>query len=209
MTKYFEIAKIPFFVILHCISINQSIGQSVVDSQDQPILILTREVINSGIYLEWNKPKNLDCEDFILYRSRNSEAIQAYAILDFKKNHFYDSTAIFGNFTYQLSCKIEEYNIDSNTLQSEFYLGTDYTELSSKSAVSKGHQFNIVLGNASKNEKIFITLYNKEGDMMYSREQNLDNQLLKLSTNDLIPDTYLAFIKLKDYDFFSYKFLIQ
>ena len=165
--------------------------------------------MNNGVFLKWNLSEELSCKEFNLYRAKNSDNLKPYASLNYNKKIFYDSSAVFGLYKYKVECVTNSAKIRSNSIETQFYFGTSITDLYPNKAVEAGHHFNIVLGNASKNEKVHYVLYNKNGDIIYSKEKRLDNQLFILLTETLTPNTYLAFIKLKDFDVFTYKFSIQ
>jgi len=172
--------------------------------------ILSAQATNMGIDLIWTINPSWEVESIQIYRARNAEPLKLFKELKTNKGHFNDSLAIFGLYNYQLKIETQQGVFWSNNASEEFYLGNDFFELYPSGGVTAGESFNLVFGNAQKNDSIWFALLNADGDYIKGfSKKPLDGQKFILQTTALNAGVYLAFFKLEDFSVFTYKFSVK
>lgn len=188
-----------------CYTTRAICSTDTVPTKSNRAIQLEAEVVLGSINLKWQIPEELSCQSVKLLRSRNSEQYKEIVVLKGSENYFEDDNALFGAFNYRITCYSNTQEEVSESIQVETYLGSDYTHLNSTKKIKQGESVGIVFGHATKNEEVFISILNQNGDVITSNDHNLDNQSLVINTQNYLPGVYIIMAKLENYSFSIFK----
>lgn len=197
---------LAFFILM--VVQQHTMGQDTKKKSD--VFHLKGEITNSTVQLTWDKHPLAKYDSIHIYRARNKEPLTLHKSIDAITDSFYDDSAVFGNYRYQLKGYRNKYIWLSEVAQIETYGGDDFTILHSPGKIAPGYTFNLILGNAKTNEKVLFLLFDTAGKSILNTEKTLSNQTFYLQTEGLSTGSYVAMLRLENLDyFFTNKFTLE
>ncbi|WP_420388314.1 hypothetical protein [Roseivirga sp.] len=163
---------------------------------------LDSRIIEQGVLISWESSSQIPEKQATIYRSRNGQAFEVIQTSNKGQIQYIDDSAIFGLFRYFIAFETDKAILHSDTIDIENFAG----ELAGELTPSSSGKVNLVLGNASTNQKIWFGLLDQNGEYVKDIEEiQLDKQLLQIDCSNLPPRLYIACIMLKDFGPFLYK----
>lgn len=163
---------------------------------------LNSKVVDQGILISWETSSEPLEKYTTIYRSRNDQAFEVIRAFSSGEEQHTDDTAIFGLFRYFIAFETDKAILHSDTIVIENFAGEIVGELTPSSS----GKVNLVLGNASANQKVWYGLLDPNGEYVQDMEEiQLDKQLLQIDCSGLGHHLYIACIMLKGFGPFLYK----
>lgn len=163
-----------------------------------------------GVVLSWKSGNASQVDSIIVERGRDNSTFETIAVLAHTENRYEDFSAFFGEYHYRLRSSTEKNDHVSESVLVESYGGSTCRTLYPKEGIAAGTVFNLVYGNAQKNDSIWVGLYRRNavllGDFV---TVSLNNQLLKVKTDSLKSGNYILVTKLRESPISFYRFKIN